>query len=202
MTYAVNEIFYSLQGEGVRAGTPNVFVRFQGCNLTCTVGGEAGFDCDTEFESGKKMERGELVEEMGSLWGPNALRACVLTGGEPMLQADNALIQALNAERWYIAIETNGTRVVPSTLVDWVCISPKSAPHTIKVRDCDEFKLVRHYGQELPASIPCDAKYKLVSPAFEAGQVSRETLEWCVDLVKRNPEWRLSCQQHKWWDVR
>ncbi len=118
MTYAVNEIFYSIQGEGVRAGTPNVFVRFQGCNLKCIADGEAGFDCDTEFDSGRKLERQELLQEMAALVPRGQTWACILTGGEPMLQVDNALVQALNAEGWYIAIETNGTKTVPTSLVD------------------------------------------------------------------------------------
>ena len=199
MRYYVNEVFYSIQGEGVRAGTANVFVRFQGCNLTCSEAID-GFDCDTEFTSGSAMTLDELVHEMDNVNCGKSPKACVLTGGEPLQQVDKTLIEDLKLGKWFVAIETNGTQPIPPG-IDWVCVSPKTALHTLKVDRCDEFKMVRHKGQQLPSkTIP--AGYKLVSPAFGADGVSRETLRWCIELVKRNPEWRLSCQQHKWWGVR
>jgi organic radical activating enzyme len=209
MTYHVNEIFYSLQGEGARAGTANVFVRFAGCNLTCSVDGEAGFDCDTEFSSGARYGRNELLAAMNKAIGVSDAKACILTGGEPSLQVDGDLVSSLASDGWFVAIETNGTKELPvQDLFDWVCVSPKTAFHTIRQVAADEFKLVRHAGQELPLSVPCKPRLgsrgitRLVSPAFGAEGTSRETLEWCVDLVKKNPHWRLSCQQHKWWGVR
>lgn len=208
--YMVNEVFYSVQGEGVRAGTANVFVRFSGCNLTCRRDNEAGFDCDTEFVSGRKHTAAELVAAMNAtrddVAGP---KACVLTGGEPLLQVDDALIDALVADRWYIAVETNGT-VEPPAGIDWLCVSPKSAEHTLKVKRAQEVKYVRHRGQGIPRPV-IEADHYLLSPAFvNAGEVdgwalSRPdigALEWCILLVKENTDWRLSVQQHKAWRVR
>jgi organic radical activating enzyme len=220
MSYAVNEIFYSIQGEGLRAGTANVFVRFQGCNLRCSADDEyAGFECDSEFVSGRIYDTArDLVDAMLVPKRGAVPAACVLTGGEPALQLDTELLEELQARRWYVAVETNGTCELPTPdLIDWICVSPKTAFHTLKQKRADEFKLVRHAGQELPAreAIPVlgrlrrDAEpissenpprklHLLVSPAFDPdGRVSRETLEWCIELVKQNPRWRLSCQQHK-----
>ena len=204
--YAINEIFYSIQGEGVRAGTANVFVRFAGCNLTCSKEGEAGFDCDTEFMSGRKLSVEDLMVEILKA-GRSENVNVILTGGEPALQVDPQLIAALKAGGYYVAIETNGTEELPDRL-DWICVSPKTAFHTIRQKTADEFKLVRHEGQALPAAIPCVARpggelAKLVSPAFEpTGLATRKTLEWCINLVKENPSWRLSVQQHKSWGIR
>lgn len=216
--YFVNEIFYSPQGEGLRAGTANVFVRFRSCNLRCSLEpafwrGEvyqAHFDCDTEFESGRPYSLPQLLEAMAEIGPPNdGGRACILTGGEPSLQVDEELIRALRAGGWYIAIETNGTRKLPDG-IDWITLSPKTAFHTIRQEQADEFKIVRQVGQELPPLVSIPVVHRqgrrlefLVSPAWEAdGTVRRETLEWCIELVKKNPAWRLSCQQHKWWRVR
>ena len=200
MNYAINEIFYSIQGEGIRAGTANVFVRFQGCNLTCSQLTD-GFDCDTEFESGQRMTTSELMVAMDeAMYGTRKEKMCVLTGGEPLQQVDTSLLDALHADGWYVAIETNGTRPIPEG-IDWVCVSPKTALHTLMAEECNEFKLVRHDKQMLPVkTLPTD--YKLVSPAFSPDGVSRADLKWCMELVKLNPDWRLSCQQHKWWNVR
>lgn len=206
--YQINEIFYSIQGEGVRAGTANVFVRFAACNLHCSKeskmdeGSEyvAGFDCDTEFASGRAMTLSELVQAMEDV-GAIAPRSCILTGGEPALQVDKELINKLSAFGWYVAIETNGTRKLPDG-IDWICLSPKSAWHTLQLKRCDELKMVRHAGQELPHHIPITAKNLVVSPAFDARGLSRKNLEWCIGLVKANPDWRLSVQQHKGWAVR
>src|SRR3954464_3724428 len=104
--YRVNEIFYSLQGEGVRAGTPNLFLRFARCNLACRAETH-GFDCDTEFESGRRMTLPEILEEIRNLSA--ACRWVVLTGGEPALQVDGDLIDALHGAGYQLAIETNGS---------------------------------------------------------------------------------------------
>jgi 7-carboxy-7-deazaguanine synthase len=196
--YQVNEIFFSLQGEGMRAGTPNFFVRFSGCNLTCSKDVE-GFDCDTEFVSGRKMSYFDISSEMLKL--STKCSAVILTGGEPALQINEELLDQFHNDKFFVAIETNGTTELPKSL-DWICVSPKTAEHTLKVKNANEIKYVRHYGQGIPKPF-ISAQHKLISPAFEAdGNVSRETLEWCINLVKENPEWRLSCQQHKWWGVR
>jgi organic radical activating enzyme len=195
--YVVNEIFYSLQGEGVRAGTPNLFLRFARCNLACRVETH-GFDCDTEFESGRRMTLAEIRAEMTVL--SSTCRWVVLTGGEPALQVDRELIDALNEAGYQIAIETNGSVLLPPG-IDWVTVSPKVAEHALRQRTAHEVKYVRGYGQAIPRTV-VEAEHYLISPAFDGPEVDPRTLDWCIRLVRENPPWRLSVQQHKLWRVR
>ncbi len=202
MSYRVNEIFYSLQGEGVRAGTANVFVRFSGCNLQCNVK-EQGFDCDTEFVSGRDFTADELVKALRMFkedWGAEWV---IWTGGEPGLQLDQALVDAVRKAGWMQAVETNGTKPLPEEDLDWICVSPKTAEHTL-CRDLqvDELKYVRRAGQGIPKPV-LKATHHLISPAFQPDStVLKEDLDWCIQLCKENPKWRLSVQQHKLWKVR
>lgn len=195
--YRVNEIFYSLQGEGVRAGTPNLFLRFSRCNLECRVETH-GFDCDTEFESGRWMTLPEIVAELRQL--SPVCDWVILTGGEPALQADAELIDGLHAAGCKLAIETNGSVELPAG-IDWITVSPKVAEHAIRQRRAHEVKYVRGYGQGVPKTV-VEAEHYLISPAFEGESVSLRTLDWCIRLCKENPPWRLSMQQHKLWGVR
>jgi 7-carboxy-7-deazaguanine synthase len=195
--YFVNEIFYSLQGEGVRAGTPNLFLRLSRCNLACKVETH-GFDCDTEFESGRWMTPGGIVDELRQLSG--SCRWVVLTGGEPALQVDAELIGVLHDTGYQLAIETNGSVPLPPG-IDWITVSPKVAEHAIRQRTADEVKYVRGHGQGVPRTV-VEAGHYLISPAFEGSEVDPRTLEWCVRLCKENPPWRLSLQQHKTWRIR
>jgi organic radical activating enzyme len=205
--YAINEIFYSLQGEGARAGTANVFVRFAGCNLTCREKDEAsGFDCDTEFTSHERMTAEEIWEKCMAITpvispGDGKFFNVIFTGGEPALQLDAELMERFAG--CYKAIETNGTKALPNDL-DWVCVSPKTAEHTLvrSWRSPDEVKYVRHHGQPIPQPMLASG-FKFISPRFGAdGKVDRDDLEWCIDLVKQHPSWRLSVQQHKLWGIR
>ena len=195
--YVVNEIFYSLQGEGVRAGTPNLFLRFARCNLTCAVETH-GFDCDTEFESGRPLAAEEIVAELRAL--SPACDWVILTGGEPALQVDAALVDALHGAGYKLAIETNGSRELPAGL-DWITVSPKVAEHAIRQRRAHEVKYVRGYGQAIPRTV-VEADHYVISPAFDGGELDPRTLDWCIRLVRENPPWRLSVQQHKLWKVR
>ena len=195
--YMINEIFYSLQGEGVRSGTPNFFLRFSGCNQTCSIESH-GFDCDTEFVSGQNMNLDEVVLELRML-SPKC-EWIILTGGEPALQVDEELIDRLHHEGYKLAIETNGSLELPPG-IDWITVSPKVAEHVIRQRTADEVKYVRHYGQGIPKTV-VKAKHHLISPAFNGGTLELRTLEWCIKLCKENPPWRLSVQQHKFWNVR
>jgi len=195
--YRINEIFYSLQGEGVRAGTPNLFLRFSRCNLLCQVATH-GFDCDTEFESGTWKTLPEIVAELRSL-GPRC-DWIVLTGGEPALQVDPELIDALHAGGYKLAIETNGTLELPAGL-DWITVSPKVPEEALKQRRAHEVKYVRAAGQILPETV-VEAEHYLVSPSFEGNELPAANLEWCIRLCRENPQWRLSVQQHKGWGVR
>lgn len=195
--YLVNEIFYSLQGEGVRAGTPNLFLRLSKCNLTCLKESH-GFDCDTEFESGRRLTIGEIVAELRQL--SEVCDWVILTGGEPALQVDRELIDALHEAGYRLAIETNGSIELPPG-IDWITVSPKVAEHAIRQRTAHEVKYVRGYGQGIPKTV-VEAEHYLISPAFDGDRLDPRTLDWCIRLAKDNPPWRLSVQQHKAWRVR
>lgn len=193
----INEIFYSLQGEGARAGSPSLFIRFQGCNLRCRRESH-GFDCDTEFVSGRKWTPEETVAHLKEL--APACHWIVLTGGEPARQLDSELVAYLHSFGYKLAVETNGTLPVPPD-IDWITVSPKVAEHSIRQRVAHEVKYIRAYGQGIPHTV-VRADHYLLSPAFEGDFLDSRTLQWCIDLVKANPPWRLSVQQHKLWHIR
>ena len=195
--YTVNEVFLTVQGEGLRCGTANVFLRFTACNLRCAVEpGEkspGGFDCDTEFASGRSVGLEELTQ-----WVKDEAGSCrwiVLTGGEPGLQVDKELIDAFHAEGFKLAIETNGSIALPDG-IDWITVSPKVAEHCIRQLVAHEVKYVRAHGQSIPRTVVAAENY-LISPAFDAQQANQRNLSWCLELVKTNPSWRMSLQQHK-----
>ena len=204
--YTVNEVFRSMQGEGARAGSTNVFVRFTGCNMRCAkeAGPKSpgGFDCDTEFESGRSITTANLIE-----WiryededpAGEPCRAVILTGGEPGLQADASLLAWLRREKYFVAIETNGSIALPDGF-DWITVSPKVAEHCIRQREADEVKYVRGYGQALPKTV-VEARHKYISPTFNGSEVDKRALEWCKQLVE-GTEWKLSMQGHKLLNLR
>jgi 7-carboxy-7-deazaguanine synthase len=212
--YMVNECFYSLQGEGVRAGTANVFVRFSGCNLQCSMepGSKSpgGFDCDTEFQSGRSCTLEEIYEwirtsteiatgkKIGEIVGPNWL---ILTGGEPGLQVDQEFCNFFHKEGYQLAIETNGTIDLMGLGLNWITLSPKVAEHAVKQLWANELKYVRGFGQGIPKPT-AKADHYLISPAADGNMIHPKTLQWCQKLVLENPQWRLSVQQHKYWGVR
>lgn len=203
--YSVNEIFFSLQGEGARAGTPNIFVRFSGCNLRCDVKAgkrsPGGFACDTEFESGQAMTGTQILTAALRL-APKAGTGVIFTGGEPALQLDRTLVDLLRKAGFGpLCIETNGTFDVSSLGLDWISLSPKVAEHAVRVKSCDEIRYVRGQGQGIPRPA-AKARRKFISPAFSGDGLDPDTLRWCVDLVKANPTWALSVQQHKTWGIR
>ena len=199
--YRINECFCSLQGEGVRAGTLNHFIRFTGCNMRCDMEpgplSPGGFACDTEFESGRWMSGPEIRSFLNEL-NPKC-KSIIYTGGEPGLQLDAELVRTMQG--YYQAIETNGTIDVTGLGLDWITLSPKVAEHAIKCMKADEIKYVRGYGQAIPKPA-ATSQYYLISPAFEGSELDNRTLAWCIQLIKENPEWRLSVQQHKQWKVR
>ncbi len=217
--YTINEIFHSIQGEGIRAGTANIFIRFTGCNMKCDM--KAGpkspgrFACDTEFESGKKMSLEDMLVFCREL--TKTCKWIILTGGEPALQVDEALINFFHENGYKLAIETNGSIQLPivcssgehseglhglsCSALEWITVSPKVAEHAIKQVVANEVKYVRGYGQAVPKT-RVSAPYKLISPAFNGDHLDSKTLAWCINLVKENPSWSLSVQQHKGWMVR
>ena len=194
----ITEIFYSLQGEGRRAGEPSVFVRLSGCDLAC------GF-CDTEFESGKEMELPELLSEIQAQVMKQTGKATspgmwiVWTGGEPCLQLTKEIVQYFNDRGFLQAMETNGNHRPPDGLA-WVACSPKVAEHVLEKNfpnGVDELRYVRHSGQP---GVPCpkiQAKHYYLSPMFRGNQIDTDNLRHCVKLCLENPNWNLSLQTHK-----
>ncbi|MBQ0770791.1 MAG: 7-carboxy-7-deazaguanine synthase [Sphingomonadales bacterium] len=209
MSYAVKEIFLTLQGEGVHAGRRAVFVRFTGCNLWSGLERDRAKAicqfCDTDFvgmdgEGGGRFATADnLVKAVAETWGSDRdSRFVVLTGGEPMLQVDKALIDALHAEGFFIAIESNGTLVVPRT-IDWICISPKAQSDTVQ-RSGDELKLVwPQDDSNWQAMQSWDFSNLLLQPkdAIADPAASQANLEQAIAFVQAHPKWRLSLQNHK-----
>ena len=192
MMYKINEIFYSLQGEGFHAGTPAVFVRFSGCNLRCAF-------CDTQHQQGRIMSLQEIVDEVNKY--PLA-PLVVLTGGEPSLFIDETFVAELKQKTGKtIAIETNGTRPLPSNL-DWVTFSPKSAfedgdLESCVLISCDELKVV-WLGQDLAKYAEIQAKHRFLQPCFcENEELRQANIKSCVETVMNHPNWRLSMQIHR-----
>lgn len=203
--YAVKEIFYTLQGEGANAGRAAVFCRFAGCNLWSgreRDRAQAACDfCDTDFVGtdgpggGKFRDAAALAQGIDAAWlGGDAGRFVVLTGGEPALQVDDALIAALHGLGFTIAIETNGTLPLPSGL-DWICVSPK-AGNALTLTSGDELKLVFPQAGLAPESLAgLDFPRQYLSPMD--GPNLAENTAAAVAYVKAHPLWRLSVQTHK-----
>lgn len=204
MSYAVKEMFLTLQGEGVHAGRRAVFIRFAGCNLWS--GREADRAsaicrfCDTDFVGtdgdggGKFADAAAVAEAAAVLWGQGEGAFAVLTGGEPMLQVDDALVDALHAAGFTIAIETNGTLPVHPG-IDWVCVSPK-AGSTVVQHAGDELKLVwPQLGSDIDAIEQWDFGHWLIQPMDSADAAANT--QAAIDLVLARPRWRLSLQTHK-----
>lgn len=178
----VNEIFYSLQGEGVYTGTPAVFVRLSGCNRCCAF-------CDTDFSAFEEMSEEEIVEAAAAY----PARHLVLTGGEPALQITAEFVGKLKAAGFFVQIETNGSLPVPEN-IDWVTCSPKAPSWAI--RRVDELKLV-YQGQDVEAiARRFRAKVQCLQPC--SCQNTAETIAY----ILQHPQWRLSLQTHKMLDIR
>lgn len=205
MTYSVKEIFKTLQGEGRHSGRPAVFCRLSGCNLwsgreqdrptaTCTF-------CDTDFvgtdgvNGGKFASAPDLASAIAGAWGPGRdERYVVLTGGEPLLQVDPALIDALHAEGFAIAVETNGTIAAPDG-IDWLCVSPKAGARLHQTSG-DELKLVYPQQGLAPEDVEAlDFDYRWLQP-MDGADTAANT-DAAVAYCLAHPRWRLSLQTHK-----
>jgi 7-carboxy-7-deazaguanine synthase (Cx14CxxC type) len=204
VSYAVKEIYYTLQGEGANVGRPAVFLRFAGCNLwsgreddraaaTCDF-------CDTDFvgtdgPGGGRFETGALLARaVRAAWPSDARGFVVCTGGEPLLQLDAPLVTALHEAGFAVAIETNGTLPPPSG-IDWICVSPKARAELV-LESGDELKLVFPQPGLDPASLEAlDFRHFLLQP-MDGPDLARNTdlaVRYCLD----HPRWRLSLQTHK-----
>ena len=207
MSYAVKEIFVTLQGEGVHAGRRSVFLRFAGCNLWTGREEDRATAicqfCDTDFvgmdgENGGRYDANALAAKVASLWGEGtAHRYVVLTGGEPMLQVDDALVDALHHHRFEIAIESNGTLPTHKG-IDWVCISPKTGSVVVQ-QSGDELKVVwPQQGTDLDTLENWDFRNFLLQP-LDSGSVAANEANRvaAIELTMARPKWRLSLQNHK-----
>ncbi|MES2888627.1 MAG: 7-carboxy-7-deazaguanine synthase [Pseudomonadota bacterium] len=211
MRYSVKEIFYTLQGEGANAGRPAVFCRFAGCNLWS--GREADRAeavcrfCDTDFVGtegtlGGKYDGAEsLATQLAAQWpahdaGP---RFAVLTGGEPLLQVDPALIDALHAQRFVIAVETNGTVAAPPG-IDWLCVSPKAGSVLVQTQGHELKVVVPQPGLSLDELAALPFEHRFLQPMD--GVLAAEHTRWAVQQCLNDPRWRLSVQTHKTLGIR
>lgn len=212
--YKFKEIFYTIQGEGHHAGQPSVFCRFTGCNLW--TGREEDRDkaickfCDTDFvgmdgENGGSYRAQEFIELVKSLWPEDAVPVwAVFTGGEPLLQLDEALIRACQKNNIRIAVETNGTINAPDG-IDWLCVSPKAGSEIVQ-RSGDELKLVFPQVGAMPEMFeswdftffslqPMDDPHRQTDFGTSESNISH--MQMVIDHCKRNPKWRISLQMHK-----
>ena len=176
----INEIFYSLQGEGFHTGTPAVFVRFSGCNLACDF-------CDPLLQSGKDMTDEEIVNEVTKY--PS--RHLILTGGEPSLFIDRNFVQLFKNHGFYVQIETNGTRPLPDN-IDWVTFSPKK---DWVLTHADELKIVFQTGVDLEDWNQFDTSHRYLQPC------SMHNVKETVNYILAHPQWHLSLQTHKMIDI-
>lgn len=188
MSLLVNEIFYSLQGEGGRTGQASIFIRLSKCNLACSF-------CDTDFAFGKEMSVEEIIDEIAQF----GCKWIIWTGGEPTLQLTDEIVSVFKNQDFHQAIETNGTRKVPNG-IDYITCSPKQ--HFEKIKDIipcvDELRFPIKKGDSLPdiSQLPKTNRY-LLSPIFDGNSVIQENVDYCVSLIKENPVWALSLQTHK-----
>jgi len=207
MTYSVKEMYYTLQGEGAQVGRAAVFLRFAGCNLWS--GREVDREravcrfCDTEFVGtdgkggGKFVTAEELASAVNACWDGSAGEPYVVcTGGEPLLQDDPALIEALHTQGFEVAVETNGTIVAPPGL-DWICVSPKAGA-TVVQRQGNELKLVYPQAEDTAQpdrfeSLAFEHFFLQPMDSPERETNTRRTIDYCL----RHPQWRLSLQTHK-----
>jgi 7-carboxy-7-deazaguanine synthase (Cx14CxxC type) len=210
VSYAVKEIFLTLQGEGAHAGRASVFCRFSGCNLwsgreedraeaVCKF-------CDTDFVGmdgtlgGRYATADELADTVAAQWtGTAADRYVVLTGGEPLLQVDKAFIDALHARGFEIGIETNGT-IEPPDGIDWLCVSPKAAANLL-IRKGQELKLVYPQAENRPedfAGLPFERFSLQPMDGPDVADNTARAIAYCL----QHPQWRLSVQTHKTLGIR
>lgn len=206
MTYSIKEIFYTLQGEGAHAGRPAVFCRFSGCNLWSGRESDRASAvcrfCDTDFvgtdgaSGGKFIDGKQLAEKIDGFWPADypAHKYVVFTGGEPLLQLDEALIAHMHDAGFTVAIETNGSLPVPRG-VDWICVSPKIGSE-LCVRQGNELKVViPQENQDLDAYASLAFDHFFVQPMD--GPEAEKNTRLAIETCKRKPQWKLSLQTHK-----
>jgi len=186
MKYRINEIFYSIQGEGKYTGTPTVFIRFSGCNMNCPF-------CDTDHSAYKKMNANEITKEVLRLTERSPFINVTLTGGEPAMQADEHLVNTIKFEHHgLVTVETNGTLPCPKN-IDWITVSPKGDT----VAQCDELKILVdcEKGIFIPKVRPLWKSYQPIW--YDDVRKTRDNVNLCIQMIQEDPSWKLSLQTHK-----
>ena len=179
----VNDIFYSLQGEGRNTGRAAIFIRFAGCNLKCPF-------CDTDFAQYEEMSDEDILNRIKSY--PS--RFVVLTGGEPSLQVDRHLVDLLHKHGYELAMETNGTHPIVDG-IDWITCSPKG--NTV-IKRCNELKCIFEETTQVPDDHGISAEYKYLQPCdVQDAERNAQIVKRCFDYILQHPEWRMSLQTHK-----
>lgn len=181
MKYKINEIYYSLQGEGANTGMPSIFIRFSGCNLNCDF-------CDTDFEDYRIMTEQDILKEISQYPCKNI----VLTGGEPTLQVDDTICKTLKQNNYILHIETNGTGIV-NKMVDYITVSPK------------KYRIIQQTGDELKLvfdTLNPEYFLKYNFKRFYLQPKSMQNTEKVIEYIKKYPIWRLSLQTHKYLKIR
>lgn len=223
MSYRVKEIFATLQGEGFWTGVPSVFIRFSGCNLwsgrqehrardAARQGARCPEFCDTDFAVGTSATAAEIARAAARAAREARIEPVphiVLTGGEPLLQVDAALVEALRSSLpgARIAVETNGTVVRPEVGLDWITVSPKTCAERLRIREGDELKVVfPSYDPEAYLAMVSGFSHLFVSPearttAVGASLIDSANMRQAVEWVKAHPRWRLSLQTHKFLQI-
>ena len=206
----ISEIFYSLQGEGARTGTANIFVRIQGCKAknACYA---MGIKCDTEFTSGKDVTLPDLLEMIQGY--STECKNIIWTGGEPADRITDEVVDFFHKAGYYQCIETSGLFPVAKDL-DFVSVSPKVAEHVVQKNfnhkgkpgkdatrpHINELRYVRHDGQDIPVP-DMEADHYFLSPHFDGYDANWSNIGHCQKLILNNPKWKLSVQDHKLWNV-
>lgn len=186
----VNEIFYSLQGEGFYTGVPSIFIRLSGCNLQCSF-------CDTQHQPYTEMTEEEIISKIKNF----SARHVVITGGEPSLQLTFSLVDKLHQQGKFVAVETNGTHSLPNN-VDWVTLSPKdlfinSQKAKVLLKQCNEIKVV-YTGLPFYDYPNINAEYHFIQPCDTGNKLqNKELLNQAINYCLQHPLWRLSLQTHK-----
>jgi len=179
----INEIFYSLQGEGNRSGSANIFIRLAGCNMKCKF-------CDTKHDNYDTYSLGQILARL-------QLYSCqniVWTGGEPCKQLTTEIVQYFHRYGYYQALETNGTLSIPDGL-NWVTVSPKNKLHK-SIMKCDELKILYQQDSDI-RQFDIKADHLYLSPIFNGQDANYEVINNCINYIKDNPKWKLSLQLHK-----
>lgn len=190
----INEIFYSLQGEGFNTGKAAIFIRFSGCNLACSF-------CDTKHHQGISMTDADILDKISNY----PCKFVILTGGEPTIYVDDAFVELLHKKGYKVAIETNGTKKVPEN-IDFVTLSPKfefEKNAVLKQNSCDELKVIFNSVNNMDAYNVIKAKYKYIQPCDTNNEETNQMhIINAIRFVQENPDWRLSLQLQKILSIR